>query len=43
LQLVVGAFLDHLLNPRWIDATDEALVSTCLEVLRRGLRAEDRP
>jgi AcrR family transcriptional regulator len=43
LQLVVGAFLDHLLNPRWIDTSDEALVSTCLEVLQRGLRAEGGP
>jgi AcrR family transcriptional regulator len=40
LQLVVVAFLDHLLNPRWIDTSDETLLATCLEVLRRGLRAE---
>lgn len=43
LQLVVGSFLDHLLNPRWIDATDETLVATCLDVLQRGLRAEGHP
>ena len=43
LQLIIGAFLGHLLNPRWIDASDEALVATCLQVLRRGLRAEASP
>ena len=43
LQLVIGSFLEHLLNPRWIDAGDEGLVATCLEVLRRGLRAERAP
>jgi len=43
LQLIIGAFLGHQLNPRWIDASDEALVATCLEVLRRGLRAEPSP
>jgi len=43
LQLVVGSLLDHLLNPRGIDAADERLVATCLEVLCRGLRAEPAP
>ena len=43
LRLLIFAFVDHLLDPRWIDASDDALVATCLEVLRRGLRAEVRP
>jgi len=41
LQLIIGAFIDALLDPRWLDVSDEALVSTCLDVLRRGLRAEE--
>jgi len=42
LRMLVFAFVDHLLDPRWIDASDDALVATCLEVLRRGLCAEAR-
>jgi AcrR family transcriptional regulator len=41
LRLVMIAFVDALLDPRWIDASDDALVSSCLDLLRRGLRAED--
>jgi len=41
LRLVMIAFVDALRDPRWIDASDEALVSTCLDILRRGLRAEE--
>jgi TetR/AcrR family acrAB operon transcriptional repressor len=40
LRLVTIALIDHLLNPQWIDGSDERLVSTCVDVLRRGLRAE---
>jgi AcrR family transcriptional regulator len=40
LRLVTIALCDHLLFPQWIDASDERFVSTCLDVLRRGLRAE---
>jgi AcrR family transcriptional regulator len=40
LRLVMIAFVDALLDPRWIDASDDALVSTCIDLLRRGLRAE---
>jgi TetR/AcrR family acrAB operon transcriptional repressor len=43
LRLVIIAFVDNLLDPRWIDTSDDALVATCLDVLRRGLRAEERP
>jgi AcrR family transcriptional regulator len=39
LRMLMIAFVDHLLDPRWIDASDEGLVSTSLDVLRRGLRA----
>ncbi len=40
LRLVTIALIDHLLNPQWIDGSDERLVATCIDVLRRGLRAE---
>jgi len=40
LRLIITGFVDQLLDARWIDASDDALVSTCLDVLRRGLRAE---
>jgi AcrR family transcriptional regulator len=40
LRLVMIAFVDSLRDPHWIDASDDALVSSCLDLLRRGLRAE---
>jgi len=40
LRLVMIALCDHLLFPQWIDASDERLIATCVDVLRRGLRAE---
>jgi AcrR family transcriptional regulator len=36
------AFIDHLLNPEWIDASDQRLVEASLEVLFRGLAREKR-
>jgi AcrR family transcriptional regulator len=39
LYLVMSAFVDALLDPRWIDASDDALVSTGVDLLCRGLRA----
>jgi AcrR family transcriptional regulator len=42
LRMLMFAFVDHLLDPRWIDASDDALVATCLDVLRRGMGAEVR-
>ena len=36
------AFIDHLLNPEWIDAPDERLIEASLEVLFRGLAREAR-
>ncbi len=41
LRLVMIALCDHVLFPQWLDASDERFVSTCVDVLRRGLRAED--
>jgi hypothetical protein len=41
LRLVTIALCDHLLYPQWIDASDERFLATCVDVLRRGLRAED--
>jgi AcrR family transcriptional regulator len=40
LRLVMIALCDHLLFPQWIDASDDRFVATCIDVLRRGLRAE---
>ena len=40
VRLVLFALVDHLLDPRWIDASDERFVATCADVLCRGLRAE---
>ena len=31
------AFIDHLLNPEWIDASDDRLIETSLDVLFHGL------
>jgi AcrR family transcriptional regulator len=36
------AFIDHLLNPEWIDASDQRLVEASLEVLFHGLAREKR-
>jgi hypothetical protein len=40
LRLVTIALCDHLIFPQWIDASDERFLATCVDVLRRGLRAE---
>lgn len=40
LRLVTIALCDHLLFPQWIDASDERFLATCVDVLRRGMRAE---
>jgi AcrR family transcriptional regulator len=40
LRMVSIALCDHLIFPQWIDASDERFVDTCVDVLRRGLRAE---
>ena len=36
------AFIDHLVNPEWIDASDERLTEASLDVLFRGLTRETR-
>lgn len=37
------AFIDHLLNPEWIDASDDQLIETSIEVLCAGLaKASER-
>jgi AcrR family transcriptional regulator len=35
------AFIDHLLNPEWIDASDQQLIEVSLDVLFRGLAREE--
>lgn len=36
------ALIEHLLDPEWIDGSDERLVDTSLDVLFRGLAGEGR-
>jgi AcrR family transcriptional regulator len=41
VRLLMMALIDHLLNPGWVDASDERFVETCLEVLFRGIAAPE--
>ncbi len=36
------AFIEHLFEPEWIDASDERLIDASLDVLFRGLAREER-
>jgi AcrR family transcriptional regulator len=36
-RMLIMAMIDHLLNPEWLDASDDRFVSTCLEVLFHGV------
>jgi AcrR family transcriptional regulator len=38
-RMLIMAMIDHMLNPEWLDASDERFVETCLEVLFRGVAA----
>jgi AcrR family transcriptional regulator len=38
-RMLIMAMIDHLLNPQWIDASDDRFVETCLEVLFHGVAA----
>jgi AcrR family transcriptional regulator len=38
-RMLIMAMIDHVLNPEWLDASDERFVETCLEVLFRGVAA----
>jgi AcrR family transcriptional regulator len=38
-RLLIMALIDHLVNPAWLDASDERFVETCLEVLFHGIAA----
>ena len=42
VRMLHMAFIEHLLDPEWIDASDERLVETSLDVLFRGLAKEER-
>ncbi len=42
-RLLMMALIDHLLNPQWLDASDERFVETCLAVLSRGVAAPRTP
>ena len=36
-RMLVMAMIDHLLNPEWLDGSDEQFVETCLAVLLYGI------
>lgn len=36
-RMLTMALIDHLLNPEWLNATDDRFVETCLEVLFHGI------
>jgi AcrR family transcriptional regulator len=38
-RMLIMAMIDHMLNPEWLDASDERFVETCLEVLFHGVAA----
>lgn len=39
VRMLTMALTDHLLNPEWLDASDDRFVETCLEVLFHGVGA----
>jgi AcrR family transcriptional regulator len=42
-RMLIMAMIDHMLNPEWLDASDERFVETCLEVLFHGVAAPRIP
>jgi AcrR family transcriptional regulator len=42
VRILQLAFIEHLLDPGWIDASDERLIEASLDVLFRGLAREVR-
>lgn len=42
VRMLNMALIEHLLDPNWIDVSDERFVDTCLEVLFRGIKADPR-
>jgi AcrR family transcriptional regulator len=42
-RMLIMALIDHLLNPEWLDASDEHFVESCLEVLFHGIAAPRNP
>jgi AcrR family transcriptional regulator len=38
-RMMIMAMIDHVLNPQWLDASDDRFVETCLEVLFHGIAA----
>lgn len=39
VRMLTIALIDHLLNPEWLDASDERFVETCLAILFHGVAA----
>ena len=42
VRILLLAFIEHLFDPDWIDASDERLIDASLDVLFRGLAREGR-
>ena len=42
-RMLIMAMIDHLLNPEWLDASDDRFVETCLAVLFHGVAAPSTP
>jgi AcrR family transcriptional regulator len=38
-RMLIMALIDHLLNPQWLDTSDDRFVETCLEALFHGVAA----
>jgi len=42
-RMLVMSLTEHMLNPEWLDASDDRFVETCLEVLFHGVAAPRIP
>jgi AcrR family transcriptional regulator len=42
IRILQTAFIDHVINPDWLDASDEGLVETSIDMLFHGIAARRR-
>ena len=42
IRILQIAFIDHVINPEWLDASDEGLVETSIDMLSHGIAARRR-
>jgi AcrR family transcriptional regulator len=42
IRILQIAFIDHVINPDWLDASDEGLVETSIDMLSHGIAARRR-